>query len=348
MSFGALRFSGRVRELKSIVVTTCLIIMILALAGCGFLPFGKQKPLQEAVPPPSASQSISGNIIDTEDSHTEIVSDTEDFVQVPAREMPREQMDPLIAVGPLQLGSEGSMGALGLNLETYFDDTGDPPERLKKLERAVISIQRDLRTLAPPIQRLITVERDIQALISQLGELTQGLPPPPADTQTGYSDASPPSASLSTPTPIPIYGGTGGAASPPIRSEEPDSNSGLSYSQAPAGGVDTIIFALRIGEHADVTRLVFDVNAPTSYHYDLDNEENLLVIEFPDADWKGSGQWHSDKSPLIASYNVDTLNDRKKGSRIVLQLKKATSVRYETVIKPENNKNYRIVLDLKK
>lgn len=361
MSFGSLRRFRRVREEWNLIVIVCLVIPILALTGCGLLPFGKKDESPEsALPPPALTHdsfapantlvlpdefssqpqaltppSIIQDGSDTIPGGAEPPSDPAlaDYIQVPAPALtpPAEPMDPLIAAGPLQLGSDGGMGSLGLNLESYFDETEEPPERLKKLERAVSSIQRDIRTLAPPLRRLITVERDLQALITQLTQLTQGAPDarPAAPQNTG-------GGVIKAPVPHPTSIAAGSGAPPPPKAASPP----------PSGGTAMASARIRTGEHNDKTRIVFDVSGSATYRYDLDNKERLLVVELPGTPWSGSKTGSIPKSPLVSSWSASALDSG--GSRVVIQLKKETSVLYETVLNGGNGKDSRIVIDLKK
>lgn len=352
MPFGAPRPSGRIRGLKRLRTASCSIIAILALTGCGLLPFGDKDNTQSPVNPPPfstpAPEALPETLTDSAASPggapppegvpppmegTEFAGAEapEGYVQVPAPAPapPPPPLDPILAAGALQLGPEGTMGSLGLNLDGYFDDTEEVPERLTKVERAVTAIQRDLKIIAPPILRLITVEQDIQALITQLTQLAQS--PPRA--------ASPPGAASLQP--IPAGTGSAGAAPPPTRAAQ---QGGGTPRAAPTGPVT--VERLRLGEHADKTRIVLDVSGPASYRYDVDNAEQLLVIEIPEAGWSGKLQEQVAKSPVLASWNVFPMEGG--GSRVILQLKKDTSVVYESIIKPNGYDDYRIVIDLKK
>lgn len=335
MPFGTLRSSDCIREFKRLIATASMIVMILALTGCGFLPFGDKTNTN--TPPPVAQTSS--------DSES---SSPDGYKQVPAPAPPIvTPMDPVIAAGALQLGTEGSMGSLGLNLEEYFDKNADEPTRIKRVERAVTAIQNDLKTLMPPIQRLITVERDIQELVAQLAEFIQAPPPPPAAITPRVTKVS----SHAAKSPQSLHQSPAGAIHAPTPKtthySSPASNNRISggYKNPAAKGGATIK-SLRIGEHKTKTRIVLDASNPASYHYDLDNGENLLVIDLPGTSWSGKKQWKSSKSPLLSSYNVYPIDGG--GSRVVIQLKKGTSIGYETVLKANGNKNYRIVLDLKK
>lgn len=317
MPCGAQRLSSRIRVYRNELVLMCLLIAVLALTGCGLFPFSKK----DENPPPATAPDVTQS------------AEFAGFSSIPV------PTNSLAAAGPLQLEPGGSLGALGLNLDTYFTgDVEDTDERIERVERVVVAIQRDLKTLAPPIQRLLYVERDIQALVTQLTELTHppALPPP----QAAFPPEVPRQAHWSPP-------GTGGPGQPVPTAQPPTTPHVTGGATAPAAtGSSVTVNRLRLGEHQDKTRIVLDVSGPATYRYDLDNGENLLVIELPDAGWSGPTQWQSDKSPLLSSYAVYTANGG--GSRIVIQLKKGTEVAYETVIKGDGTNDDRIVLDLKK
>jgi len=247
-------------------------------------------------------------------------------------------LDPILVAGRLQLGENAPMGALGVNLEEYFDQDADANTRIKRVERAVDAIQKDLKTLAPPIKRLITVERDIQALVAQLAEFVETPPATNAVTpKTGQSMSS-----KSAPTPGTIYAG----GAPMSVTNALPSNSIFSGGNTGYSGGMVSIKRLRTGEHKDKTRIVLDASGPTNYRYELDNDEKLLIIDLPSSSWSGNNHSSIKKSPLIASYSAHS--SPEGGSRVVIQLKKKTSIKYEGVIKANGNKDYRIVIDLKK
>lgn len=354
MPFGSLRPSGRIRGYKRLGTAFCLIVMILALTACGLLtPGGKEKKRESAPPPPEASAPQ--NPAQTQDSAAIIhgqpplplqtespaPADNDNVLEgytqvpapVPAPAPPPAPVDPVLAAGPLQLGPDGTMGSLGLNLEDYFTDSADPEDRLTKMERVVGAMQRDLRTLAPPIVRLISVEQDIQELVAQLSQLAQNRSPPGA-MSAAYN-------AVPLHTPPAGAGGAGGAGTSAVQSAAQSGG----YANPAAKG-QAVVHGLRLGEHKDKTRIVLDVGGAASYRYDLDNGEHLLVIELPDTQWSGKTADTLRKSPVIASWSVAPMEG---GSRVIVQLKKETAVTYETVIKPgSGGGDHRIVLDLKK
>ena len=327
MPFGTLRPSGRIRDIKHVAFTTCLFVMILGLTGCGFLPFGNDQKTQSPVPPPQYTE------VNEQDGMS---SSPDGYKQVaaPAPAVPiTPPLDPVVSAGPLQLGEEGAMGSLGVNLEAYFDPELDLDTRVKRVERAVSAIQHDLKTLAPPIKRLITVERDIQALVSQLADFVE------APKQQIKTEPVSIPAAMQAPTAMPL------PPKAPMAITHANRGSIISGGKQMGGGGVTVL-RLRTGEHPDKTRIVLDVNGPPSYRYDLDNAEGLLVIDLPNANWQGKQSEIFKKSPTISSFNVHSMNG--SGQRVVMQLKKSTTVKYESVYKPNGKSFYRIVIDLKK
>ena len=325
MPFGALRPSGRLRERKDLFGIFCLI-SLLALTGCGFLS-------------PGASDTASSETVTQSDS-----------VLPPPPPAPATlgQIDTLAAAGPISLSPGGALGSLGLNLDTYFEEELlSPHQRIERVERVVTAMQRDLARMAPPIQRLVSVESDIRALITQLASLSEEEAMPATPTPYGGAPASAEATGSAAVTASPSLHPPPGRAEGPAGLSQPaptgsQRQSGGQTAAAQAG--DVRVERVRIGEHKDKTRIVLDVNKPTSYRYDLDNSENLLVIEVPDAGWDGIRKWQSDRAPLLAGYQVYDMEDG--GSRVIVQLKHGVRISDEMTIKPNGYKDYRIVLDL--
>ena len=102
---------------------------------------------------------------------------------------------------------------------------------------------------------------------------------------------------------------------------------------------------MRVGEHPGKTRMVFDMTGASSYRYDLDNAENLLVLEIANAGWAAAATQNFTKSPIIQSYSTQAMDGG--GTRVIMQLKRAANVAYEAVLKPEGANGHRLVIDLK-
>jgi len=241
---------------------------------------------------------------------------------------------------------------LGMNVEAMFiDRIKDDDRRFERVENAVKDLRREFEAVKPSILRLVAVEDDMQQLVMQLEALLRDEPP----VQQAYQVDS---------SPIPLVQQQDRMASAPVRPSslppkaqpppEPQAvavqkavptrtSSGGKSVVAGAGGVQ--VQKLRIGEHRDKTRLVFDVTGAASYRYDIDNNEKLMIVELPGTGWSGPMQWTSGKAPLLASYTVSPLDGG--GSRVIVQLKHAASVVYESTLAGGGGKPHRIVVDLR-
>jgi len=250
---------------------------------------------------------------------------------------------------PLQPGQSGAqytpngLPALqppkGINYETLFNTRlKDEEQRFQRLENAVTDLRREFESVKPSVVRLVAVEGDIQNLIQELETLLQNEPPSSAApsatpyvapvSQSGGAGSAPVLA-VPTSQPPKVVAPKAVVKTPPV----PLSNSGDAQ-------------RLRFGEHSDKTRIVIDAARAIQYSVDLDNAEKLLVIDLPDAYWGGQTSWSSPKSPLVTSYTVQKTDS---GSRIVMLLKRTSSVLKKSLLKPNKDSgSYRLVIDLKK
>ncbi len=306
----------------------------------------------------------------------------------------------------------------GVKIEELFaPDIRDPIERVKRVENAVVELRHDFDAVMPSIMRLVSVEQDMQTLISQLDSLvgqpqgeaglmalpapavsggdplpdTGTLTPediaaapeeapaapdlPPQKTEAlAQEDAVPPRTETPVPLqPLPLHApqpqdngpqappppatDVATAAQPPPQQGPPPRASPVQTSPPPSpapaaeqpasAGRGVSVTGLRLGDHGGTARVVLDVSGKTSWRRDLDNSENLLVIELPEAGWTTSPAQSFAANPLVASYTAQGM-EGGKGTRLILQLKASTSVVNETTIAPDGTNAFRIVLDLKK
>lgn len=260
---------------------------------------------------------------------------------------------PFADVKPLEIRQGGSLGALGLNLDTYFaGNVGDTNERLNRLEGSVTAIHRDLKILAPAMQRLALIENDLQDLVGQLEAMLQEeggtLPEPAAYTPPAYT---PPPPSIPAQAPQSLDASES-AMIDQIASKQPAPVAApttpapvVTATPTPVAGSPRIV-ALRFGGDAGKTRIVFDADQAVTYTQDIDNNENLLVVELPKATWGAAAQGTAPKSSVIDTWSSQPGSNG--GTRIVMTLKKPASIVYEGVMKPESsNPHHRVVLDLK-
>lgn len=378
MPFGTGRPSGRSWELKrNKVLIYALCLLTVSFAGCGYSPTESNKN--------NGSNKVGS--LDPRDLATPPTAADGITVEMPANAIrtPGEAAiasDAFTQAGQFEPRPGGMLGSLGMNLDTYFaEDIQDPIDRIKRLERALTAIQGDLKTVAPPIQRLVSVETDIQELVTQLQILLENDSQPSSPLPAATSVPKPDTASQASPQVTQLANAAGAAeevpeqprpekqATPPP-TPPPDTSPVVANQTAPPvpvpvpeatppppapepkaapptttdAGTPSVV-DLRIGEHADKTRLVLDLNANASFAADLDNNEHILVIELPDAGWSAAQQQTFDKSPLLKGYTVESGG---KGSMLILQLRKASGILAQQKLEGETGKGQRIVIDLKK
>ena len=265
-----------------------------------------------------------------------------------------ERAGPFANVTPLELAPGGSLGALGLNLEPLFaEELKTPDERLDRLEATVLAMQTDLQTLAPSMQRMAVVEKDLAAAVAELRDiLSQQNATPKAEPKPAVKAAPKPAPKAAAPvakaeTPAPVIktqsDGVAGAILPDSGGISTPAASSSASAKIAATEAGPAIRALRLGEHGARTRLVFDVTTKPAYRTDLDNNEKLLIVEIDGAEWAGKIP-AALSSPMIQSYSVQEMEN---GARFIVLLKKAARISYQDVLNPERaNGPYRLVLDL--
>lgn len=262
---------------------------------------------------------------------------------------------------------------LGVNVDKLFAERiKDEDKRFERVENAVLELRKEFDAVKPAIVRLVAVQNDMQDLVAQLHTLLTNEPAPREDAVTVETEplaAAPPQDGKKAPATVTAAPPPPAAQSPPLPAAlTPPATPPPEIAAAPpppavvpsaapkqeasggrpvsAGAAGAQVRALRIGEHEDKTRLVFDVAGPVSYRYDIDNGEKIMIVELPGAGWAGQTQWTSAKAPLLASYTV-TPSDGG-GSRVVIQLKQAASAVYETTIAGGPGEAFRIVIDLRR
>ena len=178
--------------------------------------------------------------------------------------------------------------------------------------------------------------------------------PPVMPQTTMASPVAPPPVTTTPPaTPAPIPAQTIGMQpvmdtpppAPPPVGETSAVNQGPRDVQ---NGSSAIVSGIRVGQHPDKVRVVFDVTKKTNYSADLDNSEHILVVEMPQAQWKTPTTTESFGSlPVVKSYKVESFNGGA-GNIFILQLKKDTQIVMQGKYPALSGEGERIVIDLKK
>lgn len=239
----------------------------------------------------------------------------------------------------------------GINANTLFTEkiknTGD---RFNRVENAVVDLRQEFNTYKPSIVRLAAVESDIQNLIKELEVLLQETPadqppqtlinPPITAPQLQVKQIEPLSPQKVDKKPPPY-----------IKKEKPrkvakSTIATKKKTTTPTNHDGLVALNLRVGEHAGKSRIVFDTNHRTNFSIDLDNDENLIIIELPDARWIDGKSKTFKGSKLLESYSISPINN-DKGTMIVLSLKTTTTILREKRLSPDKDTTYhRIYFDL--
>jgi hypothetical protein len=212
---------------------------------------------------------------------------------------------------------------MGVNLDTYFvQDIQDPVKRMQRLENVVLAMHKDLQNLsrtAPP-PKTQSFEKEIM--------------PAPAEPAPGTASVADDNAD----EPVNIRPQTMAAAEAKV----------APVPRPGAAGDGVSITDIRIGEHPEKIRIVFDTSAGTAFKADLDNGEHLLIVEFPEARWQSSAaSKYYGKIPLLQSYRAEPFNDNR-GTRVVLELKHNTAIVNQDTYPALAGAGARIVIDLSK
>lgn len=275
-------------------------------------------------------------VIDT-DPFGFLTSEDKSLAPEPPNMMKNGEKAPKAAAAPVETVDAGQpLKSMGLNLQTYFDPSEkDVYARLDRLERAIVAMHEDLKRMgggaavqtaaptpvsspAPHQYQEAPVPHDAPAhdapiALNSLSNLHHASAPPEA----------PPSI---------------GQRNPVNKGSRPDHNSNNS----------AVVTGVRVGKHSDKVRVVFDVTKDTNFTVDLDNGENILVVEMPNALWKMPVNQESfGRMPIVKSYKVDSFNNGQ-GNIFVLQLKQPTKILLQQKFPALSGGGKRVVIDLKR
>lgn len=227
-----------------------------------------------------------------------------------------------------------SEAVLGYNTKNIFGtNLRSDSERLDRLERAVQDMRNEFDTVRPSIKRLMAVEADIQNVLGELKKLTNEqsmvAPQPMRNANNNRPQIITPQSNVQ-----------------PIRPPKAVSAPKKTYqkkSPPPVSGGKASVYDVRVGEHPGKSRIVLDVNTKTGFNVDIDNNEKIMIVELPDADWSTSMSRSFGRSPIISSYAVEPSGN---GHMLIFQLKKAANITYKADIGALSGSGRRIVIDL--
>jgi len=203
-------------------------------------------------------------------------------------------------------------------------------DKLAKLEQQVAELQKEVAANRPKIAKIDVMEQRFKDLSLGLDRIdaTYNMKPAPVVAPPVVALPPVPAKPVEMSAPVKAPEKTAPKAEAPKREAMP-------------GG--KVVKDLRIGEKAGISRLVLDLGQPVKITYDIDNDEKILVIDIPGFKWDPARSRSFEKSPLIASYQVESDD---KGSHLVVQLKKPSKIASYSSIQAVSGKMPRAVLDI--
>ena len=238
----------------------------------------------------------------------------------------------------LEMKPNGALGSFGLDLEVRSTDA-DLEKRFDALEYVVLAMHRDLKLMVPYVQNLeAKIKADQEEAQKAAMEVEHKGPLTLVDGMGVHHDDK----------------AAGGHAHDTSMQAKAAMDSLMAEKQKPVM-MDKAplhhgahVKAVRLGQHKDKIRIVFDTSDKTPFSVDLDNDEKLLFVEIPGAGWQVPEAHLKalSKSSLIESYTLSNLN-ASHGRILAIQLTKATRVILERAFPAVSGKGQRLVVDLK-
>ncbi len=189
--------------------------------------------------------------------------------------------------------------------------------RVANLERDISQIRNDLSQLAMNYNGVMATNERIDALIAHMEEQQRAAPMPVVEK---IEPVQPVKKDRTEPAPA--------APKPAIK---------------PAAATPLTVKGVRIGEHADMTRLVIDWTGLGAVKADLDNSEKLLLVTLSDTGWDAKKIVSGLSSPLVSGWSVD---ENGNGKILAIRLKKPVTLKSLNKIAPAKDQLARVVIDL--
>lgn len=246
--------------------------------------------------------------------------------------------------------------------------------RIAELEQEIGALRNDMNMMMPALTRLAGLERNASVALNDIqpaaGGVQGGEVPRihrnyiqatelAADNPEIEMDqpvyAAPQTAPVPAPAPVPL---TPTARVQPAPVPVPAPPAAVQPMVQPAAPVAqpaaytppainvAAVQGVRLGNHeTGKTRMVFDVSKASTFTYDVDNAEKILVIEIPSTVWNaGPVTRNFMENPLVKSLAASP--NGQGGTRIVVQLSAPAKVLWSQAIPPAGLQGDRIVFDL--
>lgn len=186
--------------------------------------------------------------------------------------------------------------------------------------------------------KVINDEAELAEAIERDRELEAAYQAREKDKTTGFKDIVPSLISKETPKeeqPVEVAN---------IESSTTPVSVGAPVSVEPSAG-QAAVTNVRLGEHANKTRIVLDLNAPAQFTYLLQKEGRELVIDLPGTGWSAAAQQVlGGNHPLVKSYS--TYPSKAGGTTLAVELSKPVKLTMSSALAPNDVYGNRIVFDV--
>lgn len=333
-------------------------MIIFGLTGCGLISFGDKEPSEE-------STRLNGEELKTDVT----VSNAKNLAEPPSM---RESMNDSDVIElkdtttPHKPEIPELEQAKGLSAKRLFENKlRSDDDRFERLENAVQAMRDEFDTIKPTVERLSTVEADLQSLVSQLNTMVNNGVVSQEDVQIGQLNNDPAAidralgvndvaTSLPPATPSAPQNSSVTANGRPIQLAPPSlpNKAKTNVTEAPIqpsapAAVNTSsaqLVNIRMADSPGKTRIVMESTASLSFTSDLDNNEKILTLIFPTGTTSDMGNL-----PLRSSL-IKTVSETAQpngGFILAFTLNKASSIVDKGTIPPGGTSPvYRLWVDL--
>ena len=101
---------------------------------------------------------------------------------------------------------------------------------------------------------------------------------------------------------------------------------------------------VRIGEHADKTRLVMELNGASAFRYEMDNAKGVLVISLPEAQWDARPDMVFENSKILKAYAAK--QSQSGGALVAIKLNGPSKVLRSEALGLNDKGVHRIFFDI--
>lgn len=261
-------------------------------------------------------------------------------------------------------GLDDLKGMKGVKVDQLFSENiSDEGRRIDRLENVVTDLYREMETIKPSIIRLVAIEKDMQDLITMMGEQSQVPAQPPElsdeasvaadEVEAAQEDVVDNRAPEQSDSNVPVKeaddvaqaddGAQGPQNQPAIDSgniaENTEEKAAISLADRPA------LKDIRVGEHSEYTRIVLEVGTDVDFQASFDSNQNVLTIVLsalfsnqmvPDKDIKND---------LIKDYSIKTQESDRK-TVLAFTLSKSIKILKTMGYYDESTSFFKIIIDV--